>query len=101
MTGAEAIETVRYVVYSDGEKTAAVVPMRAWETLLAAWRQVLEMLEDQEDMAVLRSWLAKREVGEADMIPLGELERERLCGERIINRRLGGRICPAIQESHR
>ena len=48
-----------------------------WETLLASWKKLIELLEDQEDNAILKEWLEKRAAGEVEMIPLDTLERER------------------------
>jgi len=76
MTIAEALTTVRYVMDSNGERTDVLIPLAAWETLLASWKKLIELLEDQEDNAVLQEWLEKRAAGEADMVSLDTLEQE-------------------------
>jgi len=76
MAVTEALATVRYVVDSSGEKTDVLVPLTAWKTLLASWKQLIELLEDQEDSATLQEWLEKRAAGEMDMISLDTLEQE-------------------------
>ena len=76
MAVTEALTTVRYVVDSSGERTDVLVPLTAWKTLLASWKQLIELLEDQEDSATLQEWLEKRATGEVDMISLGALEQE-------------------------
>ncbi len=74
----QALRDIRYVVDSDGRRTDAVIPLKAWRALLTAWTKSLEKLEDQEDQAVLVKWLQQRAAGEADMMPLEQLERELL-----------------------
>jgi len=78
MTIAEALTTVRYVMGSNGEKTDVLIPLATWETLLASWKKLMELLEDQEDNAILKEWLEKRAAGEVEMILLDTLERERV-----------------------
>ena len=58
MTAADgAIETVRYLVDSDGHPTAAVVEISVWE-------RMLDRLEDDEDARLARErlvdWRTKR-----------------------------------------
>jgi len=76
MTVPEALQNVRFVVNSQGEKTDAIIPLAAWQTLVASWRQSLQQLEMQEDRAILLQWLEQRAAGSAEMIPLEELEQE-------------------------
>ncbi len=76
MVVTQAIATARYVVDSNGEKTDVLVPLAAWKTLLASWKHIIELLEDQEDSATLQGWLEKRATGEVDMISLDALEQE-------------------------
>jgi len=76
MTIAETLTTVRYVMDSNGERTDVLIPLTAWKTLLASWKKLIELLEDQEDNAVLQEWLEKRAAGEADMLSLDTLEQE-------------------------
>ncbi len=76
MTIAEALTTVRYVMDSNGDKTDVLIPLATWKTLLASWKRLIELLEDQEDNAILQEWLEKRAAGEVDMIPLDTLEQE-------------------------
>lgn len=76
MTITEALTTVRYVMDSNGDKTDVLIPLATWKTLLASWKRLIELLEDQEDNAILQEWLEKRAAGEVDMIPLDTLEQE-------------------------
>jgi hypothetical protein len=76
MTIPEALSAVRYVTDADGEKTDVLVPLSTWEALLASWTRVMELIEDQEDRAVLHEWLQQRATGKADAMPLDDLERE-------------------------
>lgn len=56
MTVSEILESVRFVVDLKGNPSAAVVDMRTWEALL-------DMLEDVEDLEIVRerlsSWRSK------------------------------------------
>ncbi len=74
----QALREVRYVVDSDGRRTDAVIPLKAWRALLTAWNESLEKLEDQEDRAILLKWLQQRAAGDADMMPLEQFEQELL-----------------------
>ena len=76
MTIAEALPTVRYVTDAKGEKTDVLVSLATWTALLAAWQQLIEKLEDQEDRAIIQEWLERRARGEAEMISLDALEQE-------------------------
>ena len=76
MAVTEALTTVRYVVDSSGERTDVLVPLTAWKTLLVSWKQLIELLEDQEDSATLQEWLEKRATGEVEMISLDTLEQQ-------------------------
>lgn len=76
MTVSKALRNVRYVVDSKGRRTDAVIPLAAWTALLTAWCESLEKLEDQEDRGILLEWLEKRAAGQAEMIPLEQLEQE-------------------------
>ena len=76
MTVTEALTTIRYVMDSDGTKTDVMIPLTAWEALLATWRQLIESLEDQEDYAILQEWLEERAAGTTNMISLDSLEQE-------------------------
>ncbi len=68
--------TVRYVTDSDGNKTDVLIPLEAWQTLLATWKELITLLEDQEDRGTLQAWLEKRATGEEEMISLEALEQE-------------------------
>jgi uncharacterized protein (DUF433 family) len=68
--------SVRYLIDAKGEKTDVLVPVTTWKALLASWKQLNEMIEDQEDRAALQDWLAKRAAGGASTISLDELEQE-------------------------
>lgn len=76
MTIPEAFAGVRYVVDANGEKKEAIIPLAAWKMLLAMWKKSVELLEDQEDYAILKNWLSRRESGKLDMISLEDLEQE-------------------------
>jgi len=76
MTIAEVLTTMRYVMDSNGKRTDVLIPLATWETLLATWKQLIELLEDQEDNAILQEWLEKRAAGKVDMISLDTLEQE-------------------------
>ena len=76
MTITETLTTVRYVTDSSGERTDVLIPLSAWKTLLSTWKKALELLEDQEDKAILQEWLEKRAAGKVEMISLDALERE-------------------------
>lgn len=76
MTFPEIVTKVRYVTDSQGEKTEVLVPLMTWEALLASWKQLIEMLEDQEDRAIVQEWLDKRATGKAETVSLDDLERE-------------------------
>ncbi len=75
MTIAAAIAAARYVVNANGEKTDVLLPVSAWETLLASGKNLTELLEDQEDGAILKEWLERRTAG-LKSISLDDLERE-------------------------
>lgn len=72
----EAIREVRYLVDAHGAPTDVLVPMSTWKLFLASWKQLSELLEDREDGAILRDWLARRQSGETETISLDQLERE-------------------------
>ena len=76
MTIDEVLMSVRYVIGSDGKKTDVLIPLATWEKLLASWKKLIELLDDQEDNAILHEWLEKRGAGEVEMIPLDTLEQE-------------------------
>ena len=76
MTIAEALPTVRYVTDAKGKKTDVLVSLTTWTALLAAWQQLIEKLEDQEDRAIINEWLERRARGEVEMISLDALEQE-------------------------
>jgi hypothetical protein len=63
MTIKETLATVRYVLDTKGDKTDVLVPLPVWEALLDSWDQLIELLEDQEDRAILQEWLQKRAKG--------------------------------------
>jgi hypothetical protein len=53
MTVSEAVEQVQFVVGPDGQPTAALVEIGAWQALVS-------MLEEAEDQGLLRAYLARR-----------------------------------------
>ena len=73
MTVAETLKTVRYVMDSNGKRTDVLIPLATWEMLLASWKKSLELLEDQEDNAILQEWMEKRAAREVEMISLDTL----------------------------
>ena len=76
MTIAEVLRAARFVVNSRGERTDVMLPLSAWESLLATWKQLIELLEDEEDTAILQTWLEERKAGKVETISLGNLEQE-------------------------
>lgn len=76
MTIGEALETVRYVMNANGERTDVLIPLTSWKAMLASWKQMMELIEDREDSAILQDWLEKRATGETDTITLDKLEQE-------------------------
>ncbi len=73
---AESITGVQYIVDPAGARTDVIVPLPAWESLLAVLEEMADRLEDQQDVAVLQAWLRARAAGAVDRIPLAELEAE-------------------------
>ena len=67
---------LRYVVDTNGEKTDVVIPLTTWRELLLAWREMVELREDEEDTAILKDWLERRATGRVETVSLAELERE-------------------------
>ena len=82
----KTLASVRYVTDARGEKTDVLVPLTTWEALLASWQQLVERVEDQEDRAVLKEWLAARASGETKTITLSDLEQE-LAADGLVPRR--------------
>ena len=76
MTLAEALTTVRYVMDANGERTDVLIPLASWQTILTSWKQMMELLEDREDTAILQDWLERRAAGETATITLDALEQE-------------------------
>lgn len=72
----ESLESARYMVDPEGNRTDVVIPLETWKKLLEAWERLLERLEDQEDRAILQEWLIRRASGEKDTVTLAELEKE-------------------------
>ncbi len=72
----EAVGSARYVVDSQGKTTEVVIPLATWKKILQSLRHLIELLEDQEDRALLTEWLDHRAAGEVNTIPLDELEKE-------------------------
>lgn len=76
MTLTDALKSVKYVTDATGNKTEVIIPVEDWETVLTAWKKLVELLEDREDRAILEDWLQKRAAGKAKMISLETLEQE-------------------------
>jgi len=72
----QTLEPVRYVVDANGEKTDVLIPLNVWNTFMAAWEQLIEIVEEQEDLTILQQWLEKRAAGEVETISLDEFEQE-------------------------
>jgi hypothetical protein len=53
MTVSETLKDVKFVVGPDGHPTAAVVD-------IAAWQQVVDLLEEAEDQGLIRDYLRRR-----------------------------------------
>lgn len=53
MTVQQALEQVQFVVDAEGNPTAAIVEIKAWQILL-------DLLEQAEDQGLLREYLARR-----------------------------------------
>ena len=73
---AESIADVQYVISPAGERTDVIVPLLAWESLLATIEAMAERLEDPEDIALLQKWLQTRSSGSAKMFSLADVEEE-------------------------
>jgi len=76
MTIRETLASIRYVMNANGERTDVLIPLASWKAILASWKQMIELLEDQEDSAILQDWLEKRAAGKTDTITLDALEQE-------------------------
>lgn len=53
MTISETLKDVKFVVGPDGQPTAALVD-------IAAWQRVVDFLEEAEDQGLLRAYLTRR-----------------------------------------
>ncbi len=53
MTITETLKSVQFVVGPDGQPTAALID-------IAAWQQVVVLLEEAEDQGVIRTYLLRR-----------------------------------------
>ena len=78
MTIGEALETVRYVMNANGERTDVLIPLASWKAILASWKEMMESLEDQEDSVILQAWLENRDAGKTDILTLDAFEQELL-----------------------
>jgi hypothetical protein len=54
MTISETLKDVQFVVGPDGQPTAALVD-------IAAWQRVVDLLEEAEDQGLLRAYLTRRQ----------------------------------------
>ena len=73
---AESLADVQYVINPAGEHTDVIVPLPAWESLLATIEAMAERLEDQEDIALSQERLQRRASGSAKMVSLADVEEE-------------------------
>ena len=55
MTISETLKDVKFVVGPDGQPTAALVD-------ITAWQRVVDLLEEAEDQGLLRAYLTRRRV---------------------------------------
>lgn len=53
-----------------------MIPVAAWQRLLASWKSAVELAEDKEDSAILQDWLQRRAAGDVETVSLDELEQE-------------------------
>ncbi|MEI8305438.1 MAG: hypothetical protein WCF99_00100 [Chloroflexales bacterium] len=53
MTISETLKDVKFVVGADGQPTAALVD-------ISAWQHVVDLLEEAEDQGLLRAYLTRR-----------------------------------------
>ncbi len=72
----EAVDSARYVVDTQGKATDVVISLATWKKILESLSHLIELLEDQEDRALLSEWLDLRAAGEVNTISLEELEKE-------------------------
>ncbi|MCI0521967.1 MAG: hypothetical protein L0Z70_17120 [Chloroflexi bacterium] len=72
----DALSSARYVVDPNGNKTDVLIPVETWKKILLAWSQLVCLLEDQDDRAIVQEWLKNRAAGEAETISLDALEKE-------------------------
>lgn len=73
---AEILSTARYVTDIDGKKTDVLIPIATWSAMIAFWEKILERLEDQDDLAILKKWIEQRKEGTVKSISLDQLEEE-------------------------
>lgn len=76
MTLSETLASARYIVDAEGRKTEVVIPVEAWQHMLATYERLITLLEDREDREILSAWLASRAAKREDLISLDDLERE-------------------------
>jgi hypothetical protein len=73
MTVQKALEQVQFVVGADGQPTAALVEITAWQMLV-------ELLEQAEDQGLLRDYLTRRRTATSPaalgLIPWEQAEAE-------------------------
>ena len=78
MATTDVLAPIRYVVDANGERTDIVIPVTTWQKMLATWKEVVELQEDEEYSVILQDWLQRRASGAAETVPLDVLERELL-----------------------
>jgi PHD/YefM family antitoxin component YafN of YafNO toxin-antitoxin module len=62
----DAVAQANYLVDAEGKKTAVVLPVDTWEKLLSDWERLVEMLEDIEDVEIVRKAFADLEAADGD-----------------------------------
>ena len=72
----EPVTAIQYVTDGTGEKTAVLIPWPVWQEMMCAWERMAELIEDREDAAILREWLAQRVAGDTRVTSLETLEQE-------------------------
>lgn len=76
MTLAEALTSARYIVDANGRKTEVIIPIEAWQHVLATYERLITLLEDREDREILSDWLAQHATGRETLVSLDDLERD-------------------------
>ena len=76
MSWTASLAEVRCLTDAEGRKPDVLVPLATWEMLLASGDRLVEIIEDEEDRATVKQWLAQEACGDVPTISLDELKRE-------------------------